>query len=332
VWVEERPAGLDINIAPGETPPWPDLGQLSDVVWEGEVGNAVRLRVHRDGMFVFELSKWAPLPSDDPSVTTFGELSAAVMRRVRLLNAHLGCLYTALLQRHNTALQPTELTPALILPMSSYDEPSAGMGLPDSRVAHLYMARYPGSYSALHPPHFDSRLGRVVVIDNATVHESCRLLCAILAHDRSDSLLTFAELLLRSAAAYADHDFSISLIFSWAVTEALLNELWDRYLDEVADQPGDGDAIFMSSDRRKKLRGAEMTASMMSEMLSVQGRLPFDLFRSVSLVRTARNKWMHEIRPVPREHADTGLAVAERLLQLVEGVQLQMPRHLSLQT
>jgi hypothetical protein len=125
----------------------------------------------------------------------------------------------------------------------------------------------------------------------------------------------------------------MSLILAWAVTEALLGELWERYLDKTKTRPGDGEHLLMPSTRKKRLSGGpDMTASLITEMLSLLEQIPFSLYRRLSEVRAARNKWIHDLRPVSAETTLTAMSVAEDMLEVVHGVSLSMPRSLHLQT
>ena len=77
--------------------------------------------------------------------------------------------------------------------------------------------------------------------------------------------------------------------------------------------------------------GRDITASTTAEILSLLDRLPLDLFRNLSKVRGARNKWIHDLAPVPAGTAHLALEVAEDMLRLVEGLDIATCKSLSVQ-
>jgi hypothetical protein len=100
-----------------------------------------------------------------------------------------------------------------------------------------------------------------------------------------------------------------------------------RFGRETAEHP------FMARKRMERLSdGPDMTASLTVEMLSLLERIPFPLCRRLNDVRGARNKWIHDLRPVPAPTAVTAMGVAEEMLELVHAVSLSLPRSLHLQT
>jgi Domain of unknown function (DUF4145) len=95
--------------------------------------------------------------------------------------------------------------------------------------------------------------------------------------------------------------------------------LGGHYIDDQRDRPVEGDEMFVSSDRRSKLTGGrDFTASVISEFLSLADVIPFDLFQMLSKVRKVRNDWMHELRPVTRSDANEAVQLAQRMLNFVD--------------
>ena len=93
---------------------------------------------------------------------------------------------------------------------------------------------------------------------------------------------------------------------SWAIVEALIHKRWTSH---IAGAPG------MNSDRRQKLTGRDYTASVKIEMLALAGRLTSEEYANAEVVRKARNKWMHELRPVTSSTANYAAGLAARLYQ-----------------
>jgi hypothetical protein len=320
-WIGALPAHLDVSFGPGEEPPRPDLGELEDVIRDVAVGHGLRVRVHRDGMFVFDFATWAPLPL---VVSDFFELREVVLRRVTLMNGFLACLCTMVARRQGFAMAPSALTPGSIFTMNSFNNPT-GVKMPeDERAKYYESARYPGSYGGRLPMQLDSRLIRIMLIEEATIDETVELFGGLVDHPSSTKVLALAELLVRSASALSDHDDSQSLILSWAIIEASIGRLWRTfYLEDPEARAAGSEDPFMPRRREQNLD--RLNVSTVTEMLSLVGRIPFPLYLRLREPRDARNKWIHQLAPVSADTAGNALAVAQDMLELTEGVSLAIP-------
>jgi hypothetical protein len=88
----------------------------------------------------------------------------------------------------------------------------------------------------------------------------------------------------------------------------------------VAGPFGGGDAPVVAA-----AFAADLCRGRLSEILSLTDNLPLDLYKDASTVRRVRNGWMHELRSVTRGDAELAVKVAERMLSLVEGINLAAP-------
>jgi hypothetical protein len=330
VWLGTPPDNMYAVSEPGAAVADIDPAQLAEVVAEANLPRGLQVRAYRDGMFLFDFSKWAPMPSRDPSGPPglFEDLSEVVLRRVALLNAHLVCFHAAVAQHQEPGLGVNALSPSLILP-TSFEAPE-GVGLPDGRIAHIYTARYGSTYAPGLPYRADPRVSMRMTVESPAVEGSFSRLSEILSSPDSERVITLLDLLARSGSAYSAHDFNVCLVIAWTVCESLLQELWDRYLREKRED-ADG-TVVINADRRDFLAGAEVTARITSEFLSLLGELPFDLYQVLNSARQARNKWVHELRPVPYTVAAEAMTAAERMLKLVHDIEIVLPKSLSLQT
>jgi len=137
-----------------------------------------------------------------------------------------------------------------------------------------------------------------------------------------------AELLHRAKAAIMDQDRGGALTNAWMAIEGLLGDEFKRYLDDNEDRTGaidpSGNAVkFIDRKRRDFLEGAEMTARLTAEFLSLADRLPFHLYRATVRCGKARNDWLHAQKGVSHEDAHAALLAAGELFELVEGVPLR---------
>jgi len=277
-------------------------------------------------MFIFDFSGWSPSrapPNRDEK--NFDAMAEAILRRVTVLNAHLACLCTKLCERQGQAIPKMVVSPSDIIALKSLDE--SGMNFGDMRVGALALARFPSTYAQGLPATFDWRLiMRNVVIEIDTVAESFQLLDTVLQHPAPYALIV-TDLYARSCKAYEDHNYSLCLVMAWAITEKLVQELWDRYLEANREREIDGAKVtFINRSRRDLLTdGRDFHASVIGEILSLANSLPFPLHKDISRVRQARNDWLHELKPLSREDALLSVSVAERMLNLVYGLNFRVP-------
>lgn len=239
VWLGSAPDNVHVSFGPGETPPPIALSQLEETVATADLSHGVRARAHRDGLIVFDFSAWAPYSEDGLADDRFESLANLVLRRVGLMNSHVACLLTALLRTQNLGLTVSALSPSLIFPMNSFDRPTS-VGLPDSRMAHIYDARHPSTYGPYRPMVMDSRIGGRQLVELSTLERSFVLLDEILSGENPDRTIALVDLLVRGAAAHSAHDYNQSLITAWAVIESLLQERWEAYIQDNREREVDG--------------------------------------------------------------------------------------------
>jgi hypothetical protein len=303
-----------------------DVSKLGEEVYRTTLSEGITAKVLREGMFIFDFSSWLlgrALP--ESGVPDFDAVAAVILKRVTVLNAHLACLYTALSRLQNFALEKMVVSPSDLISLKSLDD--TGMSFGDYRVAALALARYPSTYAQGIPTTLDWRIvRRSVIVKIETVTESFRLLSTILHHPDPDALF-LADLHVRSCKAYEDHNYALCLVTAWTIAENLMQRLWNRYVDENRlRQVAGTEVVFINSDRRDKLiKSRDFTPSVISEILSLTNRLPFELYQGISKVRQARNEWLHDLRPVSRDDASRAVKTAEQMLSLVDKIDLALP-------
>ena len=276
-------------------------------------------------MFIFGFSDYPPgraLPSDP--VPDFDASAAVAINRARIMNAHVACLHTAIVRLQNYSHEVMVLNPSDVISANSFEEGYGGSG--DPRVMELSLARFRSTYRENLPPIFDWRLrSRSLIVELDTVAESFRLLDVIIDHASTDALL-LCDLFIRSCKAYEEHNYNLCLITAWAVTENLLQKLWVRYIEENRQREIDGEEVsFVSGARKKTLEdGRNFSASVISEVLSLNAHLPFHIYKDLTKTRKARNNWIHGLRSVSRESAYTSVEVVVQMLDLVEDIALEV--------
>lgn len=282
------------------------------MVAEGALPGGVRRRAYRDGMLMFDFGSWGeppPVQSDD-----FDLEAAYRVRCVRLMNTHLACL-NAVARRMQS---PTVVAPDHLLRMDFETGAFVSAGGEGSDF-ELWKARMGEFHRA------DDRIMRSGVVSVIELQRAAELLTRLLNLPDQGLALLRAELILRSAASYADHDHNTALVFAWTVAESCLGELLTKYLDDVQDRPIEGPGKFISASRRDFFNKSQMTARHTVEVLSLADRLPFDLYKSVRNALKARNDWLHKRVEATGGDAVGAVLAAQKLFALVGGPSLEMP-------
>lgn len=286
-------------------------------VFSGNFACGVRLKVSKQGLFVFDFASWAP-GSAALAQSPLDNWEARVSARMRFMNLFLACFYTAIHRMQQTT------SPKLFIDHMTY-------------VAARSFA--------LNPWHVQCDSRQWSVIRNAEEwHLKWKPFCMTVsknvlraAVDMSDTAIaqdfrdvaTLAELLLHAFYLHESGKYEASHITAWTIAERCLHELWKTYLHERDAQhttPG-SDEKFINSERKQKLTGRDFTASIISEFLSLSGILPFDKYKLASRVRQTRNDWLHKLHTIEREDAAEAIVLAQFMLRETGVFNVEIPFH-----
>ena len=269
-----------------------DARKLKDTVYRKILDSGVEVKIYRDGMFAFRFSDWPTGRYPTLGERTRGEFDVAKMRtqRIRLLNAHLACLYTALWRQQDSTLKRMIVSPDEMIPMKLIDDDSEHITSGD-RFYSMLDARNPASVKHWSPPlEVDWRFSKDMVVEVGTVEESIALLDQVLLYPDEDALVLTA-LYARAAKHHEERNHDICLITSWAVVERLLNRLW-----------GTPTGVRTPAARR------------LIENLYAADRLTSRLCEEISLVCEARDGWIHRLESVTKENSGKAIRAAEAML------------------
>ena len=291
--------------------------------------SGIRVRVQRDGLFLFDFETWplAPItivpgyirpknPYIPPSAHT--SAAAAVQDRAALraqvMNVHQACITTA---EHLVARRAA----AMGFPVTSWNtfktfdinsSPTYQDDTEDIRaLAHNVLNRVYPSQVQLHRR----------TIELPVVQRSLDLLDEILLrNDRA--IIELVDAAYMAACRAVEHRLGECIAVGWTACEQLITLAWKRLLSGIHQERPTGEGIAKS--RREKLLGRDYTASVMVEMLELQGVLPHKLYVALEAVRKARNGWAHEMRlPTSSDIRNCQVALQDTL-RLVEGIPLQL--------
>lgn len=329
IWVGQDPFKVEQS---------PDGNVIHSEVIRRSCKNGIRIRVCRDGLFIFDFAKWSPgasvtIPAykREPGKRIPPNVSAAqdkadqaIYRRVEVMNAHLACLNTAISLCDKLALPIVqEISPSDCLVPIRVSSGEWGLQLnPSGNPIHAYVATHWGSpYSTTRPR---------TIIETSTVQASFDILDQLITSPQQDSIM-LAALLLRSAKSYREHDFSGSLIVSWTVLEKLVSILWFKLVEKNRrrGKPPE-DTIFITRERKKKLEGRDYSASVRIEILSLMEEIDLETYNNLSEIRKSRNDWMHELESANDKAAILAIRTAQRLFQDLTRIRLNLALSYSL--
>lgn len=269
----------------------PNFESMREVVYETTIASAIRFKVTREGLFSFSFASWSsgtypPERNNQPS--PFAAQAQVILERTSVMNSFLALLYTRELEMNNFAHERMVVTPEFVISLSSFDGDS-GMGFGNQRVSRLALSSYPRTYSS-GPAMLDDRISqRGMPIAITSLRAATRDLSRILRGP--DDGLMIVDLFSRSSKLFQDHNYSAALISYWTITERLLSELWVKYQESNRTRSGE---VFISNQRKEILNdGRSFSASVITEILSLNRVLARSLYVDITQVRKKRNSWIH---------------------------------------
>lgn len=305
------------------------------VVLKKNLRCGIEARVRRDGTFLFDFSSWplAPIivirgfriPDPHKSYRRPREHSreeekaeAYAVLRAQVMNVHQACLTTSeSVVKRRSAMMGFPVTAWNTHKAITFDTPPSYVD--DTEDIHALAQNVLNNKDRVPGQHPLPRR----VLELEVVEHSLNLLDGILATDAA-VLVQIVEAAYIAACRQRDKRFGEAVTLAWGVCEQLISSAWKKLLEDTKTN-GNVDNR-MPKDRRHKLTGRDYTASVMVEMLEINGRIDHDLYRLLEVARKARNKWAHEMR-VPKE------SEVHFCMQAVESLLRHIARvHLSLQS
>lgn len=315
VWVGDTPVSENREISNDE------------VVLRFPLPQGITSKVLRQGIFIFDFSE-ASIGYIDPyhKLIDTAPIQQAIYRRIAVLNAHLLCLYNSLFEIQRYGVRKMIVTPSNLISYRSIEDHGGSSYESDVNPQIHYMKSTDGIPQEL----VMWKNKRSVSISLETVLQSYKLLGRILEHQSEDTL-DLIHLYARSCKAYEDHNFDLSVVTAWTLSEVLLNVLWKRHLDGLNRvRPAlPGKEKFINADRRRILTASNYSASVIIEILSIAGVIPSSLYTALNNSRKERNDWIHNLRIRDSEMAQKAIFLAGDMLRLIYGVELNIPLNLS---
>jgi len=121
----------------------------------------------------------------------------------------------------------------------------------------------------------------------------------------NEKIVDSLNLLIHSYTNLTNGEINQSFILSWTIIEQYLNYKWDSLLKSKQ----------VSSNRQKKLKGRDYTASVKTEILNLFDCVKDDEYILLNSLRKKRNDFMHELMNIPNEIAQESLNLALKYLK-----------------
>lgn len=296
----------------------------------------ISVRVQRDGLFLFNFSNWerAPVvripgyevPRENNSVGHKAPkkhyeaeklASAFAVFRAKIMNAHQACFTTVemLIYKRGASMglpvhsqeMHSEMDIEAPLPYAwEWDIPRALSQNVLNNSFNINWQKAP-----------DRR-----VVETDLVEKSFDLLDNILLKD-DDRLIDLFEGLYIASVRGHETRLGEALTLAWAVCEQILYLAWGQLIKEVQDSETAG---RMNRERRKKLDGRDYTASVVIELLELNGKISTDLYKKLEIARKARNAWAHRLETPTRQAVQACMSAGEDMMQLFHGLPLRLNR------
>ena len=291
------------------------LESLAETVYEESFDSGLTVRISRDGLVLLRFLNVpgyleAPEVMSKPKSPQQDNANAHIKFRApyaEAMNAFLACL-SGTLKRTEYPLNLGHIATNQV--QEAKNDFSLGVTRSIKTGNHIE-ARFPYGYHF--PPHGDSRNFRTNLIELDTLKSAAANL-NLLVREKSETAIKLAAMFTLSVSSYEEHDFSRSLITSWAIIENILNSLWKALMRE-SNPPIQG-------KRKEKWNGSNFTISIKIEMLSMAGMLSEAEYGLVDKARVDRNNWIHALADVTFNSAHSSCFAASVLFQRVYNVPL----------
>lgn len=328
LWIGTRPTEEEIKTAPESN--------FIREVYRTQLTQGIKVRVRRDGLFVFDCSNWEPGQTTEiPEFEAIGGqpipkgvsdaedlAKQRTYMRFQLLTVHLACLGTVL----HGVRQVLPPHPSSMLSLFHFEQNGLLNILNSLDPGKSYIYNHIALFQfdpAYRPPNQFHR----IEVSAEKIEQSFNLLQQVL-NSSSPDILGLIEIIYKSVYNYTCHQFSEALILCWTVCESLLNKTWSEYVAAKRVEPNPAGmpngATRINVDRKKRLEGFDFTASITSEILELSGLIPYDLFCQLNAIRKARNDWMHSLKDVSMMDATEAIKTTFDFLFRVTGIKLSL--------
>lgn len=142
------------------------------------------------------------------------------------------------------------------------------------------------------------------------------------------NLISLLSTTARSISQFKIGNFSTSIVLSWFAIESMLNKKWQSWIDRENVEFEDGN-MRISNKRKSRLNGRDYSVSVISNILELNGNIPFSVFKQIDEIRRFRNNIVHQDPKYECKIEDCYLAIKLALTLILEDRQLKLEPNLS---
>ena len=303
-----------------------------EVVIEKDLLSGIPVRILRDGTFLFDFSSWkiAPQimipgyrianphgPHRRPFETEKAEQDSEkyAVLRAQAMNVHQSCLTTAQWLRHGSSSGiGVPLAAADALKGLTFEQCLSYLGSEDNPRGLVRNAA--NNFDGVNRERAFPRYN----IDIEVAERSLDLLDRVLLVNDA-AVIQMLEAAYLAACRCSEGRLGEAITLAWGVCEQLLSKAWTELISDIRNESR------MPKTRREKLNGRDYTASVMTEILELSGRIDYDLYVHLEQARKARNRWMHEMSEPETIQVLHAIKALQGLLHSVLGIQQAYPMH-----
>lgn len=119
---------------------------------------------------------------------------------------------------------------------------------------------------------------------------------------------------------YSRHQFSSAQLIAWAAIEALLNIMWLNLQAQI--DATSGGYTKMNKKRKKLLAGRDYTASVVSQVLSICGKIDDKTLERLDEARRKRNEFAHTLSFIQADQAGKTIRLATDMITSAAGIRV----------
>lgn len=298
------------------------------LVIEKDLQSGIKVRVQRDGTFLFDFSSWehAPqivipgyrtpgpgIPHRQPTETedaVFKSEKHAVLR-AQVMNVHQACMATSerVLKRRSSSIG---------LPIAS-DDVLRGLTFEQCLIYKDSTNARSLARNALNSRQERTGKGPFQrhVLETEVVDDSLSRLDQILLAGPPE-LIQMVEAAYLAGHRCTEGRSGEAITLAWSVCEQLISTVWRRFLT------GTSPKSRMTGKRIKKLTGRDYTSSVITEFLELEGLIEHAVFQHLEEARRGRNRWVHDMKEPNDSQVSRSIQAVEGLLQSVHEIQLSL--------
>jgi len=316
-------AGSPLNLSKPETQKY-FTSQMGNVVFSYE-NKVFEFKVCRDGMLMFRIHNLeAEIPSHDHA--DINTLISWWSRYIKYANCLHLLLDSCVVEVEKLAyLELFEITNKDVIRIVFEDGKMIRTSIPsESLVSIFQMLRYPLAIpfeTLLQCTNVENRIPLRKAIFDLTAEKFSYVA-------GEEVLVDILSRIAKSIAEYKVGNYSTSVALSWFAIESIINQKWQRFLDDKGVTYNDG-SKRINSKRRECFNGRDYPISVIINVLELSDSITFSLFKDIDTVRGYRNNIVHQEEEYVCEPKHCELAIQTALKLALEGYQFTITPNLN---